>query len=216
MTKKEPFFTKDIPNKQLTVVRDFDAPLPLVWLAWTDRNILDQWWAPKPWKAETKFMDFKPGGRWLYCMVSPDSTQRHWCCVDYQAIEPQVSVRSTGAFCDEEGHPDSNMPKMFWHQQFRAACHGTTVTVVITFPGDAEFETILKMGFQEGFTMGLANLDELFSQHPEKIAQQSPDAIPQQSPDAIPQQSLDAIAQQSPDASPTQPSNSRLGLPSLP
>jgi uncharacterized protein YndB with AHSA1/START domain len=202
MTKKEPVFTKDIPNKQLTVVRDFDAPLHLVWQAWTVSDILDQWWAPKPWKAETKSMDFRAGGQWLYCMVSPDRAERHWCCVDYQAIEPQVSVRSTAVFCDEEGNPNSNMPKMYWHQQFRAAAHGTpaatpaphrtTVTVVLTFPSDAEFETILKMGFQQGFTMGLANLDEFLIKHHETIAREST--------------GTDL----------TQTANSRLGLPSLP
>jgi uncharacterized protein YndB with AHSA1/START domain len=202
MTKKEPVFTKDLPNKQLTVVRDFDAPLNLVWLAWTESNILDQWWGPKPWKAETKSMDFRAGGQWLYCMVSPDRTERHWCRVDYHAIEPQVSVRSTGVFCDEEGNPNSNMPTMNWLQQFRAAADGTpvatpapqrtTVTVVLTFPSDAELETIIKMGFQQGLTMGMSNLDEYLSKHPENIARQSSDTPP------------------------TQTANSRLGLPSLP
>ena len=47
-------YTRDLTNKQLVVEREFDAPVALVWRAWTESNLLDQWWAPKPWKAETK------------------------------------------------------------------------------------------------------------------------------------------------------------------
>ena len=162
MTNKQPVFTKDIPNKQLTVVRDFDAPVDLVWQAWTQSDILDQWWAPKPWKAETKSMDFRAGGQWLYCMVGPTGEQ-HWCRVDYQAIKPQVSVVSISCFCDEEGHPNTDMPTMNWLQQFSQAAHGTTVTVVLTFDSEANLEKIITMGFQQGFTMGLGNLDEYLS-----------------------------------------------------
>jgi hypothetical protein len=61
------------------------------------------------------------------------------------------------------------MPAMNWLQQFRAAAHGTTVTVVISFPSDADFETIITMGFQQGFTMGLGNLDEYLSKHSETV-----------------------------------------------
>jgi len=71
MTKREAVFSKDLKTNKLTVIRSFDAPLELVWQAWTESEILDQWWAPKPYRAETKTMDFSEGGRWLYCMVGP-------------------------------------------------------------------------------------------------------------------------------------------------
>jgi PhnB protein len=162
MTNKQPVFTKDIPNKQLTVVRDFDAPVDLVWQAWTQSDILDQWWGPKPWKAETKTMDFRVGGRWLYAMVSPTG-ERHWSRVDYKAIEPQVSISSDCTFSDEEGNPSTNHASNSWLQQFRPTAHGTTVTVVLTFSREADLEAMITMGFQQGFTMGLSNLDEYLS-----------------------------------------------------
>ena len=159
MTKNEAVFSKDLESKKLTVVRGFDAPLERVWEAWTKSEILDRWWAPKPWRAETKTMDFREGGLWLYCMVGPDGS-RTWCRVDYKTIESGKRIVSTSMFCDEEGQENREMPRMHWKKAFGKTGGGTTVTVEISFDKTADMETIIKMGFQEGFTMGLNNLDE--------------------------------------------------------
>ncbi len=66
---------KDLPKRKITVTRHFDASPELVWRAWTESELLDQWWAPQPWKAETKFLSFKVGGYWLYAMVGPDNSK---------------------------------------------------------------------------------------------------------------------------------------------
>ena len=50
-------FSVNKENKTITVKREFAASLPLVWDAYTKSEILDQWWAPKPWKAKTKTMN---------------------------------------------------------------------------------------------------------------------------------------------------------------
>ena len=54
-------FSIDRENKTITVKREFEAELPLVWDAYTQSEILDQWWAPRPWKARTKTMGFQEG-----------------------------------------------------------------------------------------------------------------------------------------------------------
>jgi PhnB protein len=159
MTKNETVFSKDLEKKKLSVVRAFDASLPRVWEAWTTSDILDQWWAPKPYRAETKSMDFSEGGRWLYCMVGP-SGDRHWCRVDYKTIRPLKSITDSAMFCDEEGKENPEFPVMHWNKQFKETGDSTTVTIDITFDREADMEAILKMAFQEGFTMGLGNLDE--------------------------------------------------------
>jgi PhnB protein len=164
MTKKETVFSKDMQNRKLTVVRSFDAPLELVWRAWTNREILDQWWAPKPYRAETKTMDFREGGRWLYCMVGPTG-DRHWCRVDYKAILLGKRITDTAVFCDEEGVINEGFPAMDWQKEFSPSEDGTTVRVEIVFARDEDMDTIIKMGFQEGFTAGLSNLDHYLSTH---------------------------------------------------
>src|SRR5262245_15792478 len=94
-------YQKDMANNKMNVTREFAAPVPQVWKAWTEPDLLDQWWAPKPWKAETKKMDFREGGNWLYSMVGPDGT-RHWARVDYKKIIVQKFFSGKDAFADEK------------------------------------------------------------------------------------------------------------------
>ena len=151
--------SKDLANKKLQIVREFHAPLEKVWKAWTESALLDKWWAPRPWKAETKTLDFREGGLWLYCMVGP-SGDRTWCRVDYKTIRPLKSITDSAMFCDEEGKANLEFPVMHWNKQFKETGDSTTVTIDISFDREADMEAIIKMGFQEGFTMGLGNLDE--------------------------------------------------------
>ena len=56
-------FTVDKAAQTVSITREFDAALSLVWDAYTKQEILDQWWAPKPWASKTKVMNFEVGGR---------------------------------------------------------------------------------------------------------------------------------------------------------
>ena len=161
MTKNnQTVISKDAVNKKISVVREFNAPLNQVWKAWTDSEILDLWWAPKPWKTETKSMDFREGGVWLYSMVGPDGT-RHWCRADFQKIVPNKSYSGNDAFCDENGNVIPEPPGMHWDVVFSKAGEGTKVHVTITFASEADMNKILEMGFEEGFTAAHGNLDEV-------------------------------------------------------
>ncbi|HXL58618.1 MAG TPA: SRPBCC domain-containing protein [Chitinophagaceae bacterium] len=161
--QKQTIITKDAANKKLFVVREFDGTPHQVWKAWTESNLLDKWWAPKPWKAKTKKMDFREGGFWLYCMEGPEGEQ-HWCREDFQSIIPNKSFTAISAFCDEEGNKTSELPGMQWKNEFSKTEIGTKVIVEITFSTEADLEKIIEMGFKEGFTMAHSNLDELLAQ----------------------------------------------------
>ena len=160
-TEQKTRVTKDLANNKVMVVREFDAPLEQVWKAWTQSDQLDQWWAPQPWKARTKTMDFREGGHWLYAMVGPDG-EENWARADYKTIDPGKSFTAEDAFCDENGKVNAEFPRMYWKNEFLATPTGTKVVVEITFANTAELEKILQMGFQEGFTAALGNLDDLF------------------------------------------------------
>ena len=159
---KETIYTKDAANKKISVVREFDAPVEQVWKAWTESELLDQWWAPKPWKANTQSMDFREGGTWLYYMEGPDGT-RQYCRADYETIAPNKSYTGLDAFCDENGKINTEFARMHWKVVFNKSANGTKVEVEIKFDSEADMEKIIEMGFKEGFAAAHTNLDELLA-----------------------------------------------------
>jgi uncharacterized protein YndB with AHSA1/START domain len=153
-------YKKDVANKKIIVTRAFNAPLEMVWKAWTDKTILDQWWAPKPWKAETKEMNFAAGGHWLYAMKGPDG-EKHYSRADYTAVTPMQSFVGVDNFCDENGKKSDVMGSSTWKVNFETAGDAIKVTVEMTFETVEDLNKIVEMGFEQGFAMAHTNLDEI-------------------------------------------------------
>ncbi len=159
---KETSYQIDTNKNQIHVEREFDAPLEQVWRAWTESELLEQWWAPKPFKAVTKSMNFTNGGAWHYYMLGPDGSQ-FWCMVKYNSIEIHKRFEADDYFCDEEGNRNEEMPGMHWDNVFTGRGNVTKVNVHITFASEKDLERIVAMGFKEGFAMAHSNLDEIIA-----------------------------------------------------
>lgn len=153
-------FSVNKENNTIHVKREFNAPLELVWKAWTTAELLNRWWGPKPWKVETKIMNFREGGFWLYAMIGP-AGEKHWSKANYLSIENEKSFTAKDGFCDEAGTMNPAFPQNLWETHFNS--HGTKVAVNILFTFDTltDLEKTIEMNFQEGFTLGLQQLDEL-------------------------------------------------------
>lgn len=156
-------FNKDLKNKKIHVTKEFNAPLEEVWKSWTESKILDQWWAPKPWKAKTKKMDFRVGGSWFYSMLGPNGEETPGI-TNYEEIIPLKSFTGTDSFTDNNGNINSDLPTMHWKCTFEKSANSTIVNVEITFKTESDLEKILEMGFKDGFEMALNNLDEIFQE----------------------------------------------------
>ena len=146
-------------DKTITVKREFAAEVPLVWAAWTQPELLDQWWAPRPYRAVTKTMDFREGGYWHYYMVGPDKVI-HWCRADYQKIAPMKYFSVLNAFCDEAGIDNPELPHSSWTNTFSGEGHSTFVEILINYEELTDLEKIIEMGFREGLTAAMVNLDQ--------------------------------------------------------
>jgi uncharacterized protein YndB with AHSA1/START domain len=153
-------FTVDKTTNMVFVNREFAADLSLVWDAFTKQEILDQWWAPKPWASRTKSMDFKVGGRRHYAMVSPEG-EEHWSIQEYTSISPKTNFKLKSAFTDKDEKINDEMPGSTWDLNFTNAEGITTVRISIKEKSLASLEQIIKMGFKEGFTMTLNYLETL-------------------------------------------------------
>jgi len=155
-------FHKDVANNKMSITREFAGTLADVWKSWTDPKVLDQWWAPKPWKAQTKSMDFRDGGRWVYAMVGPEG-EKHWALAEYSKIVPQKSFEVLDAFGDEDGNINNDFPRAKWKIVFKSVAVGTLVEIDVTYNSKEEMEKMVEMGFKEGFSMAHENLDELLA-----------------------------------------------------
>ena len=151
-------FTVDKATKTVSITREFDAELSLVWDAFTKKEILDQWWAPKPYASKTKVLDFKVGGRRFYAMVSPEGQER-WVLQKYTSISPKTNFKFFNAFADENENPE--LPGSEWDHTFSEQNGTTKVSVDIYNESLERMEKQIEMGFKEGFTMTLNYLDEL-------------------------------------------------------
>lgn len=149
-------------KNQILVSREFAAEKELVWLAWTTPELIDLWWAPKPYFTKTKTMDFRNGGTWLYAMCGPNE-EVHWCRADYEQIVQHESFAALDAFCNEEGEINTDFPRSHWTNQFVSMGNTTRVDIVIQYNSLDELQQIVEFGFKEGFTAALENLDQYFS-----------------------------------------------------
>lgn len=62
----------DLAKRTLSIQRTFDAPLQLVWDAWTQAAHIAHWWGPKGMPVTIVKHDFKVGGEWEYAMKMPN------------------------------------------------------------------------------------------------------------------------------------------------
>jgi uncharacterized protein YndB with AHSA1/START domain len=151
---------KDLKEKSILVTRDFNAPVEHVWRAYSESGLLDQWWGPAPWRAETRHFDFVAGGYWLYAMVGPDG-ERHWGRMNYLAIDHHRSITIEDVFCDEHGAVNADLPASRGQIVFSATSTGTRVDFKMHYASDEDIRKLVEMGFEQGITACLEQLAQL-------------------------------------------------------
>ena len=161
-------FTVDKAAKMVYITREFDAELSLVWDAFTKKELLDQWIAPKPMIAKTKYQDFKVGGKRFYAMISPEGQER-WAIQEYTSITPKTNFKMYNAFADKDENPE--LPGSEWDHTFSEenarpddpVGRGITKVRIAIYNESLErLERILD-GFTQGMKMSLSNLENLLA-----------------------------------------------------
>src|SRR4051794_27647710 len=105
-------------DRALVLTRVFDAPRALVFQAWTQREHLMRWCAPRGFDITYSEGDLRPGGSWRSCMRSPDGVD-HWVGGVYREIVPDQRLVFTHGWDGKDGKPG----------------HETTVTVTFADEG---------------------------------------------------------------------------------
>ncbi|WP_448697833.1 SRPBCC domain-containing protein [Mucilaginibacter sp. AW1-3] len=152
-------FNVDKTAKTVYITREFNAGQSLVWDAFTKAELLDQWSAPAPMRAKTKYMDFRVGGRRFYAMITPDG-QEGWAVQEYTSITPKTNFKMYNAFSDKDENRE--LPGSEWDHTFSEENGRTKVSITIFNESFERMEKLLE-GFKIGFTMTLANLENLLA-----------------------------------------------------
>jgi uncharacterized protein YndB with AHSA1/START domain len=94
--------TKSVKKKDLIVTRIFDAPVELVWKAWTVSEQVMRWWGPAGFTSPVAIIDFREGGTSLVCMRSPEG-QDFYNTWEYKKTVPMELIEFIQTFADKDG-----------------------------------------------------------------------------------------------------------------
>lgn len=103
-------------------------------------------------------MNFEVGGHRFYAMVSSEGME-NWAIQKYKEINPKTNFKYLNAFADKDGNP--SLPGSDWDLSFSEENEITKVSITIYNDSLERMEQMIEMGFKEGFTMTLNELDEL-------------------------------------------------------
>ncbi|HWB27148.1 MAG TPA: SRPBCC domain-containing protein [Chitinophagaceae bacterium] len=155
-------FTINKETKTIHITREFAAGPDLVWDAFTKAEILDKWVAPKPMRLQTKEMDFREGGRWLYGMIINDTPPSRFSLAEFIKITPKTSFTTRNSFVDENCNAISSASSITTNT-FKEGGAGTIVHIEKVMSSLEALEMMATNGFVQGTEAGMKNLDEYFS-----------------------------------------------------
>lgn len=160
-----------------TLARTFDAPRELVFKVLSSAEHLSRWWGPAGWEWIKGDLDFRPGGRFHYCMAMPGAPPM-WGLFTYEDIAPPEKIVFRNAFSNEAGELTRHPMAPTWPLQVRNVLtledkDGQTVLTLTGTPYEASlieqqtfaagFES-MRMGFGGTFDQLQAYLAKLSSQ----------------------------------------------------
>jgi uncharacterized protein YndB with AHSA1/START domain len=153
-------------GNDLVLERTLDAPIDLVWKAYTNPEHMKRWFAPLPYEISEIELDLKPGGIFRIRMVGPDGFDTGHgvpgCVLEVKEREKLVwtSALGPGYRPNETGEGCESFP-FTAVVTFADSGNGKTQYKAVALHKDsADRETHEKMGFQEGWGTVAAQLEE--------------------------------------------------------
>lgn len=136
--------------------RTFNAPLALVWAAYTEPQHVANWWGQRGSTTIVDTLDLRPGGAWRFVQRTAKG-EEYGFRGEYREVVPREKLVSTFEFEGMPGHivVDS--------ATFAERDGKTTVTVVSTFASKEDRDGMLASGMTEGANESWDRLEELLA-----------------------------------------------------
>ncbi len=155
-------------EREIVIVREFDAPRELVWRAWTEPEHVAQWFGPRGFSTRVEELDLRVDGRSRYVMIGPDGTEYPSHGVFLEVVEFERIV-TTDEFGEDVKMPDGSAPPSGIIQAYDFADAGngrTRVTLTISHPDAATRRQHEEMGVVGGWNSTLDCLAEHLAVQP--------------------------------------------------
>jgi uncharacterized protein YndB with AHSA1/START domain len=96
-----------VKKEDLVVTRIIDAPVEMVWKAWTEPKEVMRWWGPKHYTSPSCRIDLRVGGKYVFCMRAPSDQggQDSYTAGVYKRIVPLELLEFTQSLADKDGNP---------------------------------------------------------------------------------------------------------------
>ena len=135
-------------DRELVLTRIINAPREKVFRAWTDPQLLKQWFAPAPWTTPVAELDVRPGGANLIVMRGPDGNEFPNRGVYLEVVKNERLV-FTDAYT--KAWEPSDKPFMTVTLTFEDQGGKTKYTARVRHWTVADREAHEKMGFHQGW-----------------------------------------------------------------
>ncbi|MEZ5410271.1 MAG: SRPBCC family protein [Acidimicrobiales bacterium] len=159
-------FTPD-PALDLVLERTIPVSPDRVWAAWTEPELLKQWFTPAPWKTAEVDLELRPGGRYITTMESPEG-DRYPNAGCYLQVEPNRLLVFTSVMTEnfrpvapQNGAGDLGFTARIEIEP--AADGGTHYRAVAMHADESGCKQHADMGFAEGWGAALDQLVALMS-----------------------------------------------------
>ncbi len=150
----------DQNDRELTFARIYDAPRELVFRAFSQAELISQWWPPKGWAMPVCTLDFRTGGEWRYCIRNA-AGEEHWARAVYRQIVPMQQIVFWDEIVDAQGNSIQGLPTKTVTVTFEDLGGRTKMDVLVQLATADDRQKLMEMGFIGGFTQSLNNLERL-------------------------------------------------------
>jgi uncharacterized protein YndB with AHSA1/START domain len=149
--------TGQISDTEYVMVHDFKAPRDLVFRAYTDPELIPQWWGQRASTTVVDYMDPRPGGTWRYIQRGADGTEFAFRG-EYLEVLPIDKLVYTFEFEPMPGHVVTDSI------EFVDIEGGTRMIGTSIFTSKEDLEGMLASGMEAGANESWSQLDELLEQ----------------------------------------------------
>jgi uncharacterized protein YndB with AHSA1/START domain len=144
-------------DTKILIEREFDAPKHLVYRAYTEPELIKQWWSGDRGKVTSIQVDLRVGGKWRYVMTANEGFEVAFHG-EYREIVPNERLVSTEAY---EGVPDPDGNAALDTATFTEKDGKTTLTILQQLPSKEVRDAIINSGMEGGLQEAFDHLEQV-------------------------------------------------------